>query len=172
MARSGDRPQRTGDRPQPSSGASAAPLPQAEAQLREAIGYEPLSAQAHYSLGLLLAENPARLEEASQSLGEAAKLQPERARIRYNYALALQQLGRVGDAEKEFLAAQQITPGDADVAHALAILYAQKEDWERAVRQAERLVRIRPGDRNAQGLLEQLIRRSKQPAPLGPAPPD
>ena len=143
---------------------------EAQQQLRQAIRHEPGSAQSHYSLGLLLAEKPESLEEATRTLAEAARLGPERARIRYNYGLALQRLGLGDAAERELLAAQRLQPDDADVAHALVILYAQKQDWERAVRQARRLVRIRPGDRNARGLLEQLLLRDRQPATLGPAP--
>ncbi|MHB8902944.1 MAG: multiheme c-type cytochrome, partial [Thermoguttaceae bacterium] len=53
---------------------------EAEALFREILRIDPRMAEAHYSLGLLLAEDDTRIEDAVRSLGQAAELSPENAR--------------------------------------------------------------------------------------------
>ena len=144
----------------------------AEAQFREAIVHDPESAQAHYSLGLLLAERPEQLAETVAMLGTAAQLAPERARIRYNYGLALQQSGQLAEAADELRAAAELDQLDADAAYALAVLYAQQRDWDAALGEAQRLAELRPADPQVRQFLAQLEARSRQPAVLGPALPE
>ena len=141
-------------------------------QFREAIRHDPDSAQAHYSLGLLLAERPDQLEETVNMLGAAARLAPDRARISYNHGLALQQFGRLDAAAEELRAAAELDDQDADAAYALALLYARQEKWEPALRQARRLVGLRPGDRQVQQVVDQLERQSRQAPALGPELPE
>lgn len=62
--------------------------------------------ELYYSLGLILAEKN-NLNDAVAALSKAVKLLPDHTRIRYNYALALQLLGKHKEAESEFLILQQ-----------------------------------------------------------------
>jgi tetratricopeptide (TPR) repeat protein len=135
---------------------------EAEKQFHKVIELEPELADAHYSLGLLLAENQERLEEASGFLAEAARLAPENPRMHYNYGLALQRLGRADEAEKALIAALKLSPASTDFLHALAILYAQQKQWGRARSCAEQLIRLEPRNRQWQGLLEFLEREAQE----------
>ncbi len=135
---------------------------EAEQQFRKVIELEPELAEAYYSLGLLLAENEQRLEEASRFLAEAAKLAPQNPRIHYNYGLALQKLGRADEAEKALRAAHQLSPTSTDFLNALAILYTQQKDWERARAYAEQLIQLEPGNPQWGALLEFIQREAKE----------
>lgn len=127
--------------------------PEAERLLREVVKLEPDYGEGHYSLGLLLAEDPGRLAEAEVHLARAAELIPERARVHYNRGLALQYLERRKEAEAALLRAYELEPGSPDTLHALAVLYAQDERWEQAARYAEELARLLPGDPGVRRLL-------------------
>ena len=128
---------------------------QAERVLREALERAPEEGELHYSLGLLLAEDE-RYDEAAAALGRAAQRLPGRARVRYNHGLALLRSGREAEAEAELLVAQALDPGDPGAAHALAVLYAQRSDWERALPQARRLVELAPEAPGPGSLLERI----------------
>jgi tetratricopeptide (TPR) repeat protein len=134
---------------------------EAEQQFRKVIELEPELADAHYSLGLLLAENEQRLEEASGFLAEAARLAPKNPRIHYNYGLALQKLGRADEAEKALIAALKLSPASTEFLHALAILYAQQKQWGPARSCAEQLIRLEPRNPQWQALLELIQREAK-----------
>jgi tetratricopeptide (TPR) repeat protein len=134
---------------------------EAEQELREAIRINPRYAEAHYSLGLLLAEQKGRLAEALASLTKAAELAPQNARIHYNRGLALQTLGRADEAEAALRKAFALAPTAPDYLYALATLYAQQQRWPRALACAEELVKLRPTDEEAQRFLAQLRRMAK-----------
>ena len=116
----------------------------AEREFREAIGRATNNGDLHYSLGLLLAEEK-RLDESAEELGKAATLMPERPRVQYNYALALQQVGRMKEAEAAWLKAYQLNPQDPDVLNALTLFYAQQQKWDQALPYAQALVKLTPG---------------------------
>jgi len=133
--------------------------PDAERVLRDGIARVPDQGELQYSLGLLLGEED-RLPEAAAALGRAADLMPTRARVRYNEALALQRLGRRAEAEAAFVKAEKIDPEDPEIAYALAVLYAQGNDWSRARDAAARLAVLSPGNPRMQELLDRIRRRS------------
>jgi predicted Zn-dependent protease len=93
---------------------------------------------------LLLAEEK-RLGESAEELGKAAMLMPDRPRVQYNYALALQQSGKMKEAEGPLLRAYQLNPQDPDVVNAVVLFYAQQEKWDQALPYAQALVRLTPG---------------------------
>lgn len=127
----------------------------AEQSVRPLVDYSRhMLAEAHYCLGLLLAEDHKRLAEAAGSLAAAVQLEPERARAWYNLGLAHQKLERFKEAEQALLKAYQLAPGVGDFAKALAILYAQQEQWDQAIGFAERLVRAEPANPEFQVLLQ------------------
>jgi tetratricopeptide (TPR) repeat protein len=146
----------------------------AEEQFRQVLKLEPGLGEAHYSLGLLLAEDPARMPEAVGCLARAAELSPENRRIRYNYGLALQKLGRVGEAEKALTAGLKLSAGQADAAdflHALAILYAQTGQWDQAIARARELAELQPDNPQWRQLLDYLQSESQRPADGGATKP-
>ena len=133
---------------------------EAEQQLRHIVLHEPDSGEAYYSLGLLFAETE-RLEESLEMLGRAAALLPHRARVQYNYALALQHLDRRAEAETALLAAYRIEERNPDILQALAIFYVQQNDWADALPYAKALVEIVPDVPGPQQLLQHI--KAQQP---------
>ena len=131
---------------------------EAAAEFRKVIELQPKLAEAHYSLGLLLAEREGGLAEAVDSLATAARLDPESPRIHYNYGLALQKLGRPTEAEGQFSQAYKLAPDAPDYLYALAILYAQEKRHARALACAEELARRWPENRAFQELLREVQR--------------
>ena len=117
-------------------------------------------ADTHYSLGLLLAEDKDRLEEAAKELAEAVRLSPNNARMHYNYGVALQQLGKADQAEQAYRAAYKLAPRVPDYLSALVSLYTQQERWDRALKCAEELVRRQPDDPQMRALLEYVKREA------------
>ena len=69
--------------------------------------------EAHYSLGLLLAEEK-KYAEAANYLKQAARGLPTRARIHYNLGLLMQYLKQDLDAEAALLKAQELEPDNLD----------------------------------------------------------
>lgn len=136
---------------------------EAEKQFREVLRLEPKMGEAYYSLGLLVAEDEKRLAEAAELLAKAAELSPQNPRVRYNYGLALQKLGRVREAEEALLAAHKVAPQAVDYLHALAVFYTQQTQWERARAAAKELIRLEPGNRQWPMLLEEIETLSKRP---------
>jgi tetratricopeptide (TPR) repeat protein len=133
---------------------------EAEAQFRQILEIEPDLAEVHYSLGLLIAENEDRLAEAVKSLETAARLAADNARIHYNLAVAVQKLGRLDDAEREYKQAYSLSPGTADFLNALAILYSQRGQWPQAIACADRLIEMEPGNPQWRQLREYLVQQS------------
>ncbi len=132
---------------------------EAEKQLREVVRMEPGYGEGHYSLGLLLAEDPRRLGEALESLSRAVSLLPGHARAQYNYALALQHAGRAGEAESVLHKAHELDPRSPDIVNALVIYYMQRQQWRQAYDFAEKLAVLVPADPGVRQLLSQLQQR-------------
>ena len=126
----------------------------AERDYREAIKKTPNEGELHYSLGLLLTEEN-RFAGAAAELGTAAQLL-NRARVYYNYALALQRSDKFADCEAALLRAYSLTADDPDVLNALAIFYAQQSKWDQAVGYAQQLMRLQPGNNEAAQLMRQI----------------
>ena len=114
--------------------------------LERAVRLQPDAAQAHYSLGLLLAENRDRLAESAEHLLLAAEIDTANARMQYNAGLAHQRLERPGVAEPLLLRAHQLAPDHPDYINALSIFYAQQEQWREAARYTEMLLAQYPTD--------------------------
>ena len=128
-----------------------------EEVLRRILEFEPANGETHYSLGLLLAEQK-RFDEAAHHLGAAADALPQRARVRYNHALALQHAGNRDQAEAALLAADGIDAHDPDILHAIVIFYAQDERWKDALPFARRLAARLPRAAGPTQLVAQIER--------------
>ncbi len=116
----------------------------AEQMYHSILKYDPKSADAYYSLGLLVAEESNRLAEAANYLSEAAKLAPGRARIHYNYGLALQRLGKMAAAERELIHAARLEPQAVDFLYAVTQFYVLQKRWRQARAWADYLLRVEP----------------------------
>jgi Flp pilus assembly protein TadD len=68
----------------------------------------------------------------------------------------LQQTGQRQAAEAALLKSQRTDPTDPAVSYALAVLYAQTGQRDKALAAAERLQALRPGDAQAAQLLQRL----------------
>lgn len=144
---------------------------EAEQLFRRIIAQQPDFAAGHYSLGLLLAEQPDRLSEAVDQMETAAHLDPTQGRIQYNLGFAQQQLGRLDEAEKSLIAACTIDPRMIDACHALALVYARRGDWERAAKCADRLCQLEPLEPTFRQLQSWIATQSRLPPTAGPDAP-
>ena len=133
--------------------------PEAERVLTDAIRRNGAEGELYYSLGLLQGEMN-RMAAATANLEIAAELLPGRPRVRYNYGLALQRLGRRAEAEAQFLESYRVGPDDPSVVQALAIFYAQDARWDEALEWAERLVEMVPDEPGARLFLDEIRRNS------------
>ncbi|MBF0432416.1 MAG: tetratricopeptide repeat protein [Fibrobacteria bacterium] len=134
---------------------------EAEQEFKEIIRILPNFGEAYYSLGLLFAEQN-NLENAVTYLELAAKKMPERSRVHYNYGLALQRLKRMEQAEKSLQKALNLEPLSGDYLKALAILYFQKKDWNKALLHTDKFVKLFPQMQEPKKLLEHIKRQMKR----------
>lgn len=132
----------------------------AEQGFRTVLRLVPDLPEAQYSLGLLLGEDPTRIEESASFLEAAARSDTRNPRYQYNAGLAAQHLGRAQKAEGFLIAAVNLAPGDADFRNALAIFYVQNERWDDAQNQIEAL-RSLVGNIPAVGGLSEAVRRGR-----------
>ncbi|WP_217641519.1 tetratricopeptide repeat protein [Microbulbifer thermotolerans] len=101
----------------------------AESLYRKVISQEPDAAAPHYALGLLLAEL-GQLTAAETELEAAARLGAN-PRAWYNLAVLRHQQGRA-DAEKAYLQALELSPGNPEFTQGLASFYVQNKQWRKA----------------------------------------
>ena len=132
---------------------------EAEGVFRDLIARAPEEGEAHYSLGLLMAEME-QLKKARDSLANAVRLLPNRPRVRYNYALALQHLGLRAEAEAALREAYELNSQEGDIVYALAIFNLQEQRWDQALFYARKLQDLTPpGSAGPRQLIEQIESR-------------
>jgi tetratricopeptide (TPR) repeat protein len=90
-------------------------------QFQQTLKQSPDYAQAHYSLGVLLAQS-GRLPEAVDHLAAAVRLDPGFAQAKYGYGLALAQTKRYEEARKQLKEGAARFPDRKEFADALARL--------------------------------------------------
>lgn len=130
----------------------------AEKILSLGINRLPQQGDLQYSLGLLQAEEN-KLDQAVIALAHAAKLLPTRARVQYNYALALAQLGKENEAEQQLILTQRVEPNNPTYLFALVNFYVQHQAWQAALPWARKLAAQHPNDAQLQQFLEQIESR-------------
>lgn len=86
----------------------------AEKSFTEGARYPGMLGDAYSNLGAIAVRRQ-QMKDAIWFLSRAAKRRPEKAGVRFNYALALNAVGRLDDALRELGAAERAAPADADV---------------------------------------------------------
>ncbi len=133
-----------------------------EAVLRTALVLSSDDAALHHALGLTLVRM-GRRDDAVEELRKAAELVPDRARYAYVYAVGLHSTGRAADAIAVLKDALARHPDDRDILSALISFNRDAGDAAAALRYAERLATIVPGNRDLAALIETLRQAAKKP---------
>ena len=126
-----------------------------EAVLREALRVSPQDGGLHHALGLTLVRLKQQ-QEAIEHLRLAAELEPGRARYAYVYAVGLNSVGQRAKAIEVLEASVARHPGDRDSLLALVSFARQSGDPKTALRYAEQLAKIEPGNEQLTALIKQL----------------
>jgi Flp pilus assembly protein TadD len=136
----------------------------AERWFTEASKYPGMLGEAYGNLGVI-ALRRGQAKEAQWFLSRAAKRRPQRALVRYNYALALYSNNRPEDALNQLHTAQGLEPNDA-VTHFLTGVVALRvgllPEAERCFREALRLDPQNEDARHNLALLEPLVRPTRE----------
>jgi tetratricopeptide (TPR) repeat protein len=132
----------------------------AETALRAGLAINPDDAALSYALGLSLARS-ARVDEALSALERAAALAPGEPLYGYAVGLALVSAGGPGRAIESLEAASRAFPGYVPALFALATLYRDEGDIERALQYVRQALEISPSDPGARALLAELENRAQ-----------
>ena len=100
------------------------------------------------------------MPEALDALRRAAELAPDNARFAYVYGVALHSEGRVDEAVAVLDEAAIKHPYDLDLLGTLVAINRDRGDFASAIRHAEQLLNLVPGNRDFQSLLHQLRTQS------------
>jgi len=152
-------------------------IPDAIAQLEQALRINSADAEAHSNLGSIL-QGQGRLDEAARHIREAVRLKPNDDRVRFNQGNLLLASGRPDDAIGEFRRAVAINPDNADAHFNLAMLLGPRNQLDEAVRHLTRVIDIAPRNGDAhrnlavalslQGKLEEAIAHDRTALRLQP----
>ena len=123
--------------------------------LEKAMATEPNAAEPVHALGLLKIRQK-QYPQALKLLARAAAMQPSNVRYSYVYAVALQSSGQVNQAIGILQQAHQKRPADLQVLNALIAFERDNGNLPAAIRYAEQLVALVPGDSSAKATLQQL----------------
>lgn len=136
----------------------------AERWFTEASKVPGMLGEAYGNLGVI-ALHRGQPKQAQWFLRRAAKRRPQRALVRYNYALALFSNNRPEDALNELHAAQTFEPGDAATQFftgVVALRVGLVSEAERCFREALRLDPQNEDARHNLALLEPLVRPARE----------
>jgi predicted CXXCH cytochrome family protein len=126
--------------------------------LRAAIAIEPNNAAIKHSLGLLLVRQR-NYTEALPLFREAATLAPDNARYAYVYAVALNSTGSKAEATSLLVRTHKQHPTDRDILVTLITIERDSSDFTAALKHAQELAALEPGDPQIRALIEDLRRR-------------
>ena len=133
----------------------------AEGPAQEAVRLEPEWGQAHYSLGLLLAEDRKRLPEAIRSLERAAGYWTDNPRIPYNLGIAYWQSGNFDQAIKALKQAIDMQPDNPEFVQSLIQLYVQRRQPKAALPYARRLLELLPDNTGLRAFVNEIEREAR-----------
>jgi tetratricopeptide (TPR) repeat protein len=100
----------------------------------------------HRNLGKAFYENPTTQKEAVEEFRKALALQPESARERLNYGLALLRAGQADEGVAELKKVQEQDPSLPHTWFNLGIAYKRAGEHEQALKQFERMLTMVPDD--------------------------
>jgi tetratricopeptide (TPR) repeat protein len=137
----------------------------AEAILRQALRYTMSDARVHVALGIACFEQR-RFREAIRQFSRALELQPNHPRAAELLSLSHLNLGveaygkaRKAEALREFQAATKFDPGSVKARRNLAVLLAEKGQFDRAKREVQRGLQVEPRDKDLLKMLVQLCQK-------------
>ena len=126
-------------------------------QLKLAISINPTYAEAHNRLGLILAEDLDRPDEATAELTLATLLEPTSALYRFNLAHHLYTNGQYEEAVAGFQAALDVAPDDDpdrwEYLYYLGLSYIELKDYPAAAKALEQALSLNPNDAAANAWL-------------------
>jgi Flp pilus assembly protein TadD len=123
--------------------------------LEQALQVAPDSAEALHALGLLRVRQ-GRRAEAVDLLRRAAQRQPESTRFAYVFAVALYGTGEPARAIAVLEEAHRQRPASRNILSTLVTYLRERKDFKAALRYAEQLAILAPGDREVQAVVEVL----------------
>ena len=121
--------------------------------LQQALQVLPASAALHHALGLHLIR-AGQAEAALLSLAKAVELAPADQRFAYVYAVALNSAGRDAEARVLLQQAHDLREADQEILHALLGIEMQLGNNAAVLEYGERLLQLRPWDKQLEDLLE------------------
>jgi len=127
----------------------------AEEYLRKAVAAQPEDPEVNYSLGMFYAEQ-SQSEQASEFLRRAIALRPDYAQALNNLGVLLVHMQEYPQAEAEFRTCIERIPGFDQPYLNLASVYAMQGRLQQAQDVLEQLLRLQPGNGNAQQALQML----------------
>jgi tetratricopeptide (TPR) repeat protein len=110
-------------------------IPRAEHAYRMALDVSPEPFYAAYvDLGVLLCNDERRCADALPVFEEALEHFPDDDVLHFNKAVALENVGRLGDAEQSYERCLELNPAHADAHHNLGLLQGKRGDKQGLVR--------------------------------------
>jgi serine/threonine-protein kinase len=120
-------------------------LPKAKAAAEKALALNPLSEEAHASLGLILCSYEWRWDESDRLFRRAIDLNPGYANARHWYAVDhLAMLGRFEEAREQIEAAAELDPLSNIIIEGRAYLHTLQRDYDGALEAFQELVEADP----------------------------
>ena len=124
--------------------------------LLRAIAIAPNAAEPLHALGLLKVREK-KYSEALPLLRKAAALQPENARYSYVYAVALQSIGKTGQAIRVLEKVHERRPADREILLGVISFERENGNLASAIKYAQELTSLIPSDPSANKLLADLL---------------
>ncbi|MCH7688068.1 MAG: hypothetical protein IH899_15545, partial [Planctomycetes bacterium] len=125
----------------------------AEKSYLTAIRVEPYLAGPRSALATFLENqggNPLEIqryrEQELDLLERDVRLMPENGLARHRFGLTLYLLGKMDQAEQQFVAACRLEPDAYDYRLFLTLLYEKRAKWSQALQSAKQLTVLRPAD--------------------------
>jgi protein O-mannosyl-transferase len=134
----------------------------AETQFRKALEFTPKYSYLHVNMAIVR-DAVGATAEAETFFRNAISLGPGYPECYFFYARFLKKHGRSGEAVANLQKALELAPGHMDARYMLMSLYSETRDPVRLQEQAEEVLRISPGDRQAAQYLAALKEGKLQP---------
>lgn len=123
--------------------------------LNQGIKINPEAADLYYSLAMSLV----RIKDKTRALNylqKATKFSANNANYSYTYALLLQDMGQTDNALTAMQKAFELNPNNPDINYSLAQSHLVKKEYRQALRYAQNLAGLVPGNQQVQQFLKQV----------------